>query len=243
MTNELQIICLGSGSSGNCYLLGKGDEFIMVECGLPFKTIIKRMASYDIGLEQIKAVCISHCHKDHALEIDTFKNLNLPVFAPYIDDVPIEKPVRLTDWMQVFAFKVFHDVPCYAFIFYTSDNESLLFATDTRHLDSIYLDKRFKYNYIMIECNHIRKQLEAIMDKALMEGDEGRVFKFKRQASFHLSLYGVKKTLRSMDLSETKAIFLLHLSKDCCNDALVKNEVEYATKIKTFVCYSEGRIN
>lgn len=241
--DELKIICLGSGSSGNCYLLGKGDEYIMVECGLPYKTIIKRMAAYDIAIDQVKALCVSHCHKDHALEIATFDSLGIPVLAPYIADQPLKKPVKLTEWIQAFAFKVYHDVPCYAFIFYTSDKESLLFATDTRHLESEFLDKKYKYNYIMIECNHIRKQLETIMDKALLEGDEGRVFKFKRQASFHMSLYGVKKVLRGMDLSETKAIFLLHLSKDCCNDALVKNEVEYATKIKTFVCYAEGRIN
>ena len=95
----------------------------------------------------------------------------------------------------------------------------------------------------MIECNHIRKQLEAIMDKALLDGDQGRVFKFKRQASYHLSLAGLKKTLNAMDFSQTKAIFLIHLSKECCNDALIKKEVAAKYGIPTFVCYRNGGIN
>ena len=95
----------------------------------------------------------------------------------------------------------------------------------------------------MIECNHVRKQLEAIMDKALLDGDQSKVFKFKRQASYHLSLAGVKKVLRDMDLTNTKGIFLIHLSKDCCNDDVIKKEIKSVFKKPTFVCYRNGGIN
>ena len=95
----------------------------------------------------------------------------------------------------------------------------------------------------MIECNHIRKQLEAIKDKALLERNAQKVFKFKRQANYHLSLAGVKKTLNQMDLTKTKAIFLMHLSKECCNDDLVKKEVAAKYGKPTFVCYRNGGIN
>ena len=239
----MEILCLGSGSSGNCYLLGHDGEYVMVECGLPFKTIIKKLSDQDIALDQIKALVVSHSHKDHAQSINDFESLGVPIFAPYREEIEVElnKPFTLTKWLRVRAFRVKHDVGCYAFIFLNIEKESLLFVTDTRYLESPYF--KYKYTYIMIECNHVRKQLEAIMDKALLDGDQAKVFKFKRQASYHLSLAGVKKILRDMDLSATKGIFLIHLSKDCCNDDVIKKEIKSVFKKPTFVCYRNGGIN
>ena len=81
--DELTILCLGSGSTGNCYLLGKGDEYIMVECGFPYKTIVSKLCDYDITIDQIKAVVVSHSHKDHAFAVEDFKCLDIPVFTPF----------------------------------------------------------------------------------------------------------------------------------------------------------------
>lgn len=242
--NEIEILCLGSGSSGNCYLLSNGKgEYIMVECGLPYKTIISKLDDYNIGIEQIKYLCVSHSHKDHSMSVDDLVCLNIPLFSPSLEGWRTEGPIyqRLTEWAKVCAFKVDHDVPCYAFIFMINGIESILFVTDTRYIESPYF--KYKYTYIMIECNHIRKQLEAILNKAIQEGKKDKVYKLTRQAKYHLSLAGVKKILNSMNLSETKAIFLMHLSKECCNDDLIKKEVANKYKIRTFVCYREGRIN
>lgn len=240
----MEVLCLGSGSSGNCYLLGnEHGEYVMVECGLPFKTIVSKLANEGIELDQVKALVVSHSHKDHALSMFEFETLGLPIFAPFREEIEIDlnKPYKLTEWLSVRAFVLQHDVPCYGFIFLNKEKETLLFLTDTRYIESPYFN--YKYTYIMIECNHIRKQLEAIMDKALLEGNQAKVFKFKRQATYHLGLFSVKKILRSMDLSNTKAIFLMHLSKDCCNDAIIKNEIREVFKKPTFVCYRNGGIN
>lgn len=241
--NEIEIVCLGSGSSGNCYLIGNGDEYIMVECGLPYKTIVSKLADQNIELEQIKALVVSHSHKDHALALNDLESLDIPIFAPYREETTewIDKPTTLTKWAKVRAFRVDHDVPCYGFAFLLNNKESLLFVTDTRYIEHAYF--KYKYNYILIECNHIRKQLEAIMDKALLEGNESKVFKFKRQASYHLSLAGVKKILNSMNLDETKAIFLLHLSKECCNEEVIKREIKAVYNKPTFVCYRQGGVH
>lgn len=241
--DELKILCLGSGSSGNCYLLGKGNEYIMVECGFPYKTIISKLDDQGICINQIKALCVSHSHGDHALALEDLDAFGIRTFAPYIAPCSegIDKPLELTEWIKVRAFEVKHDVPCYGFAFLTKDKESVLFITDTRCIEHSYL--KYKYNYIIIECNHVRKQLEAIMDKALLEGNQQKVFKLKRQASYHLSLAGVKKMLSSMDLSQTQAIFLTHLSKECCNDDLIKKEIAAKFKKPTFVCYRQGGIN
>lgn len=241
MNDKLEIICLGSGSSGNCYLLGKRDEYIMLECGLPFKTIISKMSEHDISLSQIKGLVVSHSHKDHSLSVGDFEALGINIYYPAKDLTNAPKTAKMADWLQVRSFELKHDVPCCGFVFLTNDDESLLFMTDTSYIESPLF--AYKYNYIMIECNHIRKQLEAIMNKALLEGNEAKVFKFKRQASFHLSLAGVKKILKQMDLSETQGIFLMHLSKECCNDDAIKKEIKNVFQKPTFVCYRNGGIN
>jgi len=240
---DLRILCLGSGSTGNCYLLGQGDEYIMIECGFPFKTIVSKLLDQNVELEQIKAVVVSHSHKDHALALEDFKALGIPIFAPFVapNSEGIDKGLTLTSWAKVRAFKVVHDVDCYGFAFLLNDKDYLLFITDTRYLQHEFF--KYRYHYIMIECNHVRKQLEAIMDKALLEGNQSKVFKFKRQASYHLSLAGVKKILNSMKLSQTRAIFLMHLSKECCNDDLIKKEIRKKYGIPTYVCYRQGGIN
>ena len=206
----------------------------MIECGFDYKTIIRKLAGYNIGIDQIKAVVVSHKHKDHAMAIEDMDCLQIPVIAPYRGDEV--KAYKLTDWLKVRPFAVVHDADCYGFVFLTSDNENLLFLTDTRYLEDCQYFK-YKYNYIMIECNHIRRQLEAIMNKAVMDGNQQKVYKLTRQAKFHLSLAGVKKTLNDMDLSETRAIFLMHLSKECCNDDLIKREIREKYHIPTLVCY------
>lgn len=57
-TNQLEFLCLGSGSSGNCYLLGRGNEYVMIECGLPYRTIVSKMADHNITIDNIKALVV-----------------------------------------------------------------------------------------------------------------------------------------------------------------------------------------
>ena len=50
---------LGTGSSGNCYLIQDEKECLVVETGLPFKEV-KKALDFDIG--KIQGVVISHKH-------------------------------------------------------------------------------------------------------------------------------------------------------------------------------------
>lgn len=51
--------CVGSGSSGNCYILTCDNEKLILDAGLPIKTI-KQGLGFDLG--GIKGVLISHAH-------------------------------------------------------------------------------------------------------------------------------------------------------------------------------------
>ena len=49
--------CVGSGSSGNCYILTCNNEKLILDCGLPIK-VIKQGLDFDLG--GIQGVLISH---------------------------------------------------------------------------------------------------------------------------------------------------------------------------------------
>ena len=55
----MTLTCIGSGSSGNCYILKSNNEKIILDCGLPIK-VIKQGLDFDLG--GIQGVLISHAH-------------------------------------------------------------------------------------------------------------------------------------------------------------------------------------
>ncbi len=60
---------LGSGSAGNATLVeahcGKQVSRLLIDCGLSLRELGKRLASTDLGIEDIHAVFITHEHADH----------------------------------------------------------------------------------------------------------------------------------------------------------------------------------
>ena len=250
----IEYICLGSGSSGNAYVFKKDDECVLVECGFEFKILVQKLITAGINAASIKSVIVTHKHGDHAKSIHKFISYGVQVYAPKSALDPVEQIkdnvhiiqddsyFTLASWLKVYCFSVDHDVEAYGFAFWdTTNNESTLFVNDTRMFDLKIKD--ISFNYIFLECNHVRKQVEAMLNDALLKGNQGEVFKFKRQATYHMSLAACKKFLRLMDLSDTRAIFLMHLSKEVCNDAVVKAEIKSVFGKPTFVCYGNGGIS
>ena len=64
---KINIYCLGSGSSGNCYAFVKNGEVVLVECGLEYQVICQKLIEHGILPSQIKSVICTHAHKDHKI--------------------------------------------------------------------------------------------------------------------------------------------------------------------------------
>jgi phosphoribosyl 1,2-cyclic phosphodiesterase len=54
-----KLITLGSGSSGNAYILECKNETLLLECGISWDKILKGL-SYK--LSNVVGVCVSHAH-------------------------------------------------------------------------------------------------------------------------------------------------------------------------------------
>lgn len=61
----VQICALASGSNGNCYYVGNGNEAVIVDCGFSNKQLNERLRKVGLSINKIKAVFISHEHTDH----------------------------------------------------------------------------------------------------------------------------------------------------------------------------------
>lgn len=54
-----KLITLGSGSSGNAYILKCENESLLLECGISWDKILKGL---NYRLSNVVGVCVSHAH-------------------------------------------------------------------------------------------------------------------------------------------------------------------------------------
>jgi len=77
----MQIASLNSGSNGNVYYFGYGNEAILVDAGLSCRETEKRMNRLNLDLNRVKAIFITHEHSDHIFGLKgILKKYDLPVY-------------------------------------------------------------------------------------------------------------------------------------------------------------------
>ena len=61
----MKFCSLGSGSKGNCFYVSDGGTGILVDAGLPVRTLTERLSQAGVALEAITALLFTHDHCDH----------------------------------------------------------------------------------------------------------------------------------------------------------------------------------
>ncbi len=65
----IEVISIGSSSSGNSYIIKAGRTTLIVDIGLTMKAILEGLKSNDIEPEDVSAVLITHEHVDHVKSV------------------------------------------------------------------------------------------------------------------------------------------------------------------------------
>lgn len=223
----MEIAVLASGSSGNCYKVSDGHTSLLLECGIPFKEIQKKL---NFQLHEIDACLVSHEHQDHAKAVKELLKCGIEVcmstgtanmFDCDLLKITTVEPLQQfkVGTFEILPFSTEHDVaePIGFLIYSTVIKEKLLFATDT-----YYVRYRFSgLNYIMVECNYVLDILKRNVEAGLVP-----VAHKNRLLQSHFELGNVKKFLQSNDLSKVQEIWLLHLSDGNSDAERFKREIQ-----------------
>ena len=217
---------LGSGSSGNCYLLECKDESLILEAGFNYKDILT-FIGFDLG--RIAGVLISHEHNDHAKGLMGCLNAGLNIYTgkgtfsrfagmPLVKHYLRDSETRQIGGFKVYPFAVHHDAnEPLNFLIHHEEFGTLLFITDTYYIDQTFTG----LNHIIIETNYSRESINCSYSD--------RVFRS------HMSLETAIETLQANDLSNVKTITLCHLSDKNSNEKVFIEKVERATRKAVYV--------
>ena len=78
---SLFIASLNSGSNGNCYYVGDGEDAVLIDAGISCRETEKRMKRLGLEIGDVRALFITHEHSDHIRGVEGIsKKYNLPVY-------------------------------------------------------------------------------------------------------------------------------------------------------------------
>lgn len=235
--------CLGSSSSGNCYILQSTTGCLIIEAGVPMRDIKK---SLDWKLSNVVGCLVSHRHKDHSLSVrDMLSNgIRVLALADVFDSQNIKnrtfcQEIQPMRGYKIGEFKVFvlplaHDVPCVGFIIDHPDMGRLFFATDTMMLEY----KIPQVDHIMIEANYsddvLRYNIENGITPSAMKD---------RLLHSHMELGTLIDIINDNDLTNVQELILLHLSGDNSDEQVFIREVSKNAGKPIYVAKSGMNIN
>lgn len=80
-TAPVSVQSLGSGSSGNAFLIQRGDQLLLLDCGVGIRTIVGALRERGRRLDQIDGVLLTHEHIDHVRTLPRVLGAETPVIA------------------------------------------------------------------------------------------------------------------------------------------------------------------
>ena len=228
----MQLKVIGSGSSGNSYILENETEALIIEAGLPFLEVKKAL---DFNVMKIVGVIVSHEHLDHAQYIKQYMRAGISVYTAFETQTALEvitgerttaiPPLKKCQIgkFTITPFNVPHDtdIECYGYLIEHEEMGKLLFMTDLEYC---------KYNFSKQGINHILIESNYSMD--LVDRDEPN---YEHRLRGHMSLDTALKFISTNDKPMLLNVVLIHLSDKSGDPALfteeTKKTIEYGANV------------
>jgi phosphoribosyl 1,2-cyclic phosphodiesterase len=225
----LSVQILGSGSSGNSLVVSCGDCRVLVDAGLSYRDLGRRMAQAGLDPSSIQAVFLSHEHDDHVKGLRQFlKHHPVPLFASpeclgayTLHGVKVHGAEPLYPGQQVILgslsltpFLVPHDAATYGFV-YECGGVRVGHATDLGQPTEPVADHLAGCHCLLLEFNHDVDRLS--------QSDYPAHLKIRIRGSLgHLSNEQGAQILRRALCGETSAVYLMHLSRTNNSELLAR---------------------
>lgn len=238
----MKLKIIGTGSSGNFYILENEHEALLIEAGVNIKEI-KQALYFDYS--KVVGCIITHEHLDHCKSANDLMRLGIDVYTgakthqKINGDVihramPIasRETIKLGNF-KIMAFDVKHDaVEPLGFLIEHPECGKTLFLTDTYYCKYTFPG----LNNIIIEANYSKE----IIDKKYGP-DSDKEFLRNRILKSHFSLANCKDMLKANDLRQVNNIVLIHLSDSNSDEKQFQKEV-YELTYKNVHVASNGMV-
>jgi phosphoribosyl 1,2-cyclic phosphodiesterase len=217
----VQVWSLGSGSSGNAYLLRDGETHLLVDCGLSLRVLEARLGMVGVPTTALSAVLVTHEHSDHVGGVPALvRRYGLPLYAtagtlraaarrlpPGASTHVIEAdvPFRL-DGFTIQAFAVPHDAAEPVGYHLSTARARACILTDLGHVPEAVQARLRETDLLVLEFNHDATQLA--------QGPYHAALKRRIASPFgHLSNADAAACLAGALTREHQAVWLAHLSE------------------------------
>ena len=240
----MKLLCLGSSSSGNCYILtSSARESLIIECGhITTGISIDKALSFDYS--GVVGCLVSHKHADHCGGADKLmqRGVSICTHAEVIDNLSILKSVYARQlkekaWNAIGAYKVYplplkhcnpdgSDCKCWGFIIEHGEMGRMLFATDT----VVFPYRLPKLNHIFIEANYDDETLQYNIENGIEDAG-----KRNRLLVSHLELSATAQAIKAQDLTNVNEVVLLHLSARNSNSTAFAEYLSQLTGLPTYI--------
>lgn len=235
----MKLLCLGSSSDGNCYILKDKRRCLILDCGAKWNEVM--LGCYNFNRRSIDACLFTHWHRDHFDNLNSLRLSAIPVYgSPALRDyaegkikvnaLPELKRTWINENWAVVPWNVPHTgarnetVPCYAYMIQSPSGHKMVYLTDFLH--SPWTFKNQEIQTLLIACNH---------DDDIEEYENSE--KFNHVVSGHSSLSTVNEIVRINQTDSLQNVILCHLSKDNATPNLMKRTIKKTVgeNVKVFI--------
>ncbi len=254
----LRFISIGSGTSGNSYLLLTDSDSLMIDAGIDMDLLRLHCSNMGVDLSAIKRVLITHEHVDHvkcvgelseecgaliyateAVHAGINSNSRVGKKVEERQQVAIARDttLQLGDF-KVTPFLVPHDCCSEDCVGYIIEIEGAIFSiiTDCGHITERIGEIIGESNYLVIESNHDKEML--------LNGDYPDAWKEKiLSGRGHLSNAQCAEALVSYATPELRHVWLCHLSEENNHPELARKTIEYELRRNGIIAGKDFRLD
>ena len=229
----MKFCSLGSGSSGNSYLVSKNNTNILVDAGFSITELESRMSQREIKPSEITAIFLTHEHDDHSKGVFSFaEKHNKPIYLTYGTFKMCQKRIKksynlslniispldivtLNDFI-IYVIPVPHDAREPVQFKFESEKKTLAIITDLGFGNKELINSIQRINALILESNHDENLLyKSRYPKNLKDRIRGNYG--------HLSNEDSLEILNKLNLDHLKWLGAAHLSKENNSPELVKD--------------------
>jgi len=216
----MELIVLGSGSTGNCYLLTNDKECLVIEAGISLMDV---KIELDFNISKIVGVISTHSHADHNKYINDYKKIGIKTFTPFNDES--KSMMKCFGNFTINAFPLNDkngnwchsnsdetDCECYGFFIQHPEITNMVYVTDCSFVRWNF--KKHNVHHFLVECNYSDEfiNIDGANKNHVING--------------HMSLDTCKDFIKANSNTHLETITLCHLSTGNADKNVFRDEIQ-----------------